>query len=84
MANQPGAFRQHHVTKLLKAAAAAGVPNPSVEVHLLPSGAKLVVGRGKDTAVPTRPVVAKALVRPTQVAATRVMTPPARGTRGVR
>jgi len=40
--NKTQPFRQHHLTRALKAATAAGVHNPMVEVHL-PTGAKIVV-----------------------------------------
>jgi hypothetical protein len=54
MANQPQVFRQHQITRALKAASRAGMPNPTVEVHL-PTGAKIIVGSGKPS-VPDRPV----------------------------
>jgi hypothetical protein len=41
--NRPQPFRQHHVTKALRGAAAAGMKNPSVEVRLLPGGASIVI-----------------------------------------
>src|SRR5262245_13681006 len=45
MANQPHAFKNRDITRCLKAASAAGVSHPTVEVHLLPGGAtKYVVG----------------------------------------
>jgi hypothetical protein len=54
MANQPQAFRQHHVTRALRAAAAAGMRDPTVTVTLLPTGATITVGSGKPAA-PDRP-----------------------------
>ena len=54
MANTPQPFRQHHITRALKAYAAAGRPDATVEVRL-PSGATITVGSGKP-AVPDRPV----------------------------
>jgi hypothetical protein len=46
MANTPQPFRQHHITRALKGAAAAGRPDATVEVRL-PSGATITVGSGK-------------------------------------
>jgi hypothetical protein len=45
MANKAQPFRQFHVTRALRGAVAAGVPNPTVEFHL-PDGGKIVVGAG--------------------------------------
>jgi hypothetical protein len=47
MVNKPQPFRQHHITRALRGAEAAGMRNPTVEVHLLPTGAKITVGSGK-------------------------------------
>jgi hypothetical protein len=47
MANRPQAFRQHHVTRALKAAAAAGMQDPAVTVTLLPAGATITVCSSK-------------------------------------
>jgi hypothetical protein len=45
MANQPHKFKNRDITRCLKAASAAGVSSPTVEVHLLPGGTtKYVVG----------------------------------------
>ena len=49
MANQPQPFRQHHITRALRAYAAAGRPDATVEVRL-PSGATITVGSGKSDA----------------------------------
>ena len=43
MANQPQPFRQHHLTRALRAAKAAGMDNPSVKVRL-PSGVEFHIG----------------------------------------
>jgi hypothetical protein len=40
--NKAQPFRQHHITRALKAAAAAGVPNPSVSVRC-PNGTIITV-----------------------------------------
>jgi hypothetical protein len=45
MANRAQPFRQHHIARALKAAAAAGAPNPTVEFHT-PDGGKIVVSAG--------------------------------------
>jgi hypothetical protein len=45
MANKAQPFRQHHITRALRGAVAAGVPNPTVEFHT-PDGGKIVVGAG--------------------------------------
>jgi hypothetical protein len=49
--NKTQEFRQHHIRRALKAALAAGFPNPSVEIKL-PSGATLTVGAGTMTGGP--------------------------------
>jgi hypothetical protein len=43
MANQSQPFKQHHITRALKAAVKAGV-DPQVEVRL-PGGGSMVIGR---------------------------------------
>jgi hypothetical protein len=48
VANQPQPFRQHHLTRALRAAKAAGMDNPSVKVRL-PSGVEFHIG-GEVTA----------------------------------
>jgi hypothetical protein len=55
MANQPQVFRQHQITRALKAASRAGMPNPTVEVRL-PTGATIFIGSGKPTASDQPPV----------------------------
>jgi hypothetical protein len=62
MANTPQAFRQHHVTRALRAAAAAGMHDPTVTVTLLPTGATITVGSGKPdnaAAASSKPVKAR-------------------------
>jgi len=45
MPNAPHKFKNRDITRCLKAASAAGVSHPTVEVHLLPGGTtKYVVG----------------------------------------
>jgi hypothetical protein len=51
MANKPQPFRQHHITRALRAYAAAGRPEATVEVRL-PSGATITVGSRPDAASP--------------------------------
>jgi hypothetical protein len=65
MANQAQPFRQHHVTRALKAAQAAGVKNPTVQVRL-PNGTQLFAGGGEvkapkkhTTAAVARPSAAR-------------------------
>ena len=54
MANTPQPFRQHHLTRALRAAKAAGLDNPSVKVRL-PSGVEFHIGGGEvPTAKPKR------------------------------
>jgi len=60
--NKAQPFKQHHVTRALRAAMAAGVPNPTVEFHS-PDGGKIVVGAGGK---PTASVVLKPKVRPSR------------------
>jgi hypothetical protein len=60
MANRKQPFRQHLAARGLRAALAAGVPNPSVEFHT-PDGGKIVVGSAGGrpaVAAPPRPAVA--------------------------
>jgi hypothetical protein len=60
MANQTQPFKHHHIVRAFKAAEAAGVANPTVEVHL-PGGATIVIGGGKaDKAAPAIPKFGKA------------------------
>ena len=47
MANTPQTFRQHQITRALKAAAAAGVKDPHVKIHL-PNGTVFHVGGGGE------------------------------------
>jgi hypothetical protein len=47
MTNQNQPFRQHHVTRLLRGAAAAGMHDPTVTVTLQPTGATITIGSGK-------------------------------------
>jgi len=49
VANQPQPFRQHHLTRALRAAKAAGMDNPSVKVRL-PSGVEFHIGGELPTA----------------------------------
>ena len=51
MSNQSQPFRQHHVTRLLRGAAAAGMHDPTVTVTLLPTGATITIGSGKPDEV---------------------------------
>jgi hypothetical protein len=60
MANQPQPFRHHHIVRACRAAEAAGVANPTVEVRL-PTGATITIGSGKpDKAAPVIPKQVKA------------------------
>jgi hypothetical protein len=47
MANQSQPFRQHHVTRLLKAQSDAGVRDPFVKIRL-PNGTEYHVGTGQQ------------------------------------
>jgi hypothetical protein len=47
MANKTQLFRQHHVTRALRGAVAAGVPNPSCTVRL-PGGATITIDSKPD------------------------------------
>jgi hypothetical protein len=49
MPNKTQPFHQHLITRGLRAQAAAGIPNPSVQVHL-PDGRKFVFGSDKGDA----------------------------------
>jgi hypothetical protein len=42
--NKTQPFRQHHITRALKAASAAGMHNPTLTVQLLPTGATITIG----------------------------------------
>src|SRR5262245_65418826 len=53
MANTPQPFRQHHLTRALRAAKAAGMDNPSVKVRL-PSGVEFHIGGEVPTASPKK------------------------------
>ena len=53
MANQPQPFRQHHLTRALRAAKAAGMDNPSVKVRL-PSGVEFHIGGEVPTPKPKK------------------------------
>ena len=72
MVGKPAQFKHHEVVRGLKAAIAAGVPNPSVEFHAA-DGSKVVVGSGRPAAAapakPARPpavaVAAKPVAKPT-------------------
>jgi hypothetical protein len=44
--NKVQPFRQHHITRALKAASAAGMRDPTVTVQLLPAGATITIGSG--------------------------------------
>jgi len=48
--NKAQPFRQHHITRALKAASAAGMRDPTVTVQLLPAGATITIGSGKPGA----------------------------------
>lgn len=53
MANRDQGFRQHQLTRALRAARAAGVANPNVRISL-PNGTQLFVGGGEVTAPPKK------------------------------
>jgi hypothetical protein len=57
--NKAQPFRQHHITRCLKAAADAGVRDPTVTVQILPTGATITIGSGgkPGTSVSTTPAV---------------------------
>src|SRR5262249_47516872 len=63
MANKTQPFRSHHITRALRAAVAAGVPNPTVEFHS-PDGGKIIVGGKPVVKAAVRAVVKAPLVRP--------------------
>jgi hypothetical protein len=60
MANQPQPFRHHHIVKAFRAAEAAGVRNPSVEVRI-PNGTVFTIGSKPDEVIsaplPNKPSV---------------------------
>jgi len=66
MANREQPFRQHHVTRALKAAAAAGVANPSVRIRT-PGGTEYHIG-GEVTAPKKHTTAAVAKPPPTRAA----------------
>ena len=70
MANKNQPFRQHHVTRALRGAVAAGLPNPSCTVRL-PGGATITIDGGKSDE-------AAALPKPGKVRST---SPPVGGRR---
>ena len=83
MANRPHQFKNRDITRCLKAASAAGVHRPTVEVHLLPTGGtKYIVGgevtsqskkptqRGADASPRRPPRVAGGLAMPALPGAT--------------
>jgi hypothetical protein len=70
MANRDQAFRQHQLTRALRAARAAGVANPSVRV-VLPSGTQLFVGGGAVEAAPKKHTTAAVAKPPATRAAGR-------------
>jgi hypothetical protein len=51
MANRQQPFKSHHITRALKAAIAAGSPDPKVEFHA-PDGSRIVVGAGSKSVTP--------------------------------
>jgi hypothetical protein len=56
MPNKSQLFRQHHVTRAVRGAVAAGMLNPRVEVRLTADGATIAVVGGKPkTKVRQRP-----------------------------
>jgi hypothetical protein len=64
VANQKAPFKQFHITRALRGAAAAGHPNPTVEFHT-PEGGKIVVRAGdRPAATAVRKPVTPAVVRP--------------------
>ena len=65
MANTSQHFRQHQITRVLKAAKAAGMKDPHVKVHL-PNGTVLHVGGGGEVpeAPPKKPARAAGRKRP--------------------
>jgi hypothetical protein len=62
MSNQPHQFKHRDVVRAFRAAEAAGVLNPRVEVRL-PSGTVLVIGGAKPDA--TAPTLAEPRTPPT-------------------
>lgn len=65
MANTAQPFRQHQITRAIRAAQAAGVSNPTIEV-CLKNGTKIVIGGGKPDEIVAVGKGAKPAVRPTQ------------------
>jgi hypothetical protein len=59
MANKTQLFRQHHVTRALRGAVAAGVPNPSCTVRL-PGGATITIDSKPDAVAAVIPKPGKA------------------------
>jgi len=55
MPNKFQPFRQHHVTRAVRGAVAAGMSNPRVEVHLTADGATIAVVGGKKDGGKTQP-----------------------------
>jgi len=70
MANRDQAFRQHQLTRALRAARAAGVKNPTVQVRL-PNGTQLFVGGGAVEAAPKKHTTAAVAKSPATRAAGR-------------
>jgi hypothetical protein len=54
MANRSQPFRQHQITRALRAAVAAGVPNPSVSVRC-PNGTIITVDSKADAVAVLKP-----------------------------
>jgi len=58
MAGSKQLFRQHHVTRAVKGAVAAGMSNPTVQVRLTDGAATITIAGGKKAApqrAPSRP-----------------------------
>jgi hypothetical protein len=72
--NRSQPFRQHHVTRALKGALAAGMSNPRVEVRLTSDGATISIGAD---AKGNKAKAASAASKPAKVP--RRSAPPARG-----
>jgi hypothetical protein len=70
MANRHQPFRQHHVTRALKAAHAAGVANPSVTFHT-PDGGKIVISGKSDATAVRKPATAVVVRKPVAAVVTR-------------
>jgi hypothetical protein len=54
MANRPQPFRQHQITRALRAAVAAGMPNPSVLVRC-PNGTVITIDSKSDAVAILKP-----------------------------